>query len=612
MITPEENQFDDLLRDAFKGFRSEPDASVWPGIEAAVRPQPPTLWQRLRPVGLGVFIGAFMMGLVPHDKANRLGQEGQPTSATHASTAPASAPISAPVSASLPTLPAATVAPVTTPALAAAPALTAPVKAAPVRVTHFQTNSTPSVSVDPTRVSTPTVTLPSVATPGIAVAPTVPVGLTNYSGSLSAGVSGNGVGSDGGNVVGNVSPPMDSVAHPAPVSVMTRPWQAGFGLDTALHTALTRQVLPERMTDNGPESTTASASAASISSLDSTEKTRIRRLLLAEAVVLQTLTQRNDSLLRTLSEEPVRAPVIVAALMTDTDTTAAADLPPNRLPVPQPWGLMVAGELMPGWGTLPGYDEHTTEKLGPSRALSVSLTRQLTDRWRLRAGVGEAVARTQLDYQREKIGQTVRFDTTQTLQTDVHASYDTTFMVQVTSVMHLEPVLNNIGQIIGYDTSYIAVRDTSYQVVISHDTLRTYRNTVTNRIDTWRERQNLRLRPEYRFWTLPFAGQYVLLTRGRLRLGVSAGGQVLFFRGGTRPTRRGDEYVLEKVGPRDGPFRPVSLAWQSSADVEWRFTPRLSASVAPGLRGWAIRPERGLSKGARPLPSVQVGLIWGF
>ncbi len=84
MTTPEENQFDDLLRRAFAGFRAEPDASVWPGIQAAVRPQPPTAWERLRPVGAGILLGALLMGLVPHDQSTPA-----PTATARTESAPA-------------------------------------------------------------------------------------------------------------------------------------------------------------------------------------------------------------------------------------------------------------------------------------------------------------------------------------------------------------------------------------------------------------------------------------------------------------------------------------------------------------------------------------------
>jgi hypothetical protein len=568
MTHPEENQFDDLLRGAFKGFRSEPDASVWPGIEATLRPQPLTRWQRLRPLGAGVLLGALLMGLVPHDTATPASRIGEVTRQAYQVPArlAASAPSSEPeIAAPAPGLPHRQTTPV------AAPFAAALARSGTFNAVHSHALSSLVLPTSSSTASAAPIALTATLPAGAVASPVLVPALLTSSASVTEPTP-------------SLAPSRtDSATHPVPTATMIRPWRTGFALDTALHAALDRQALPERPADSSP---------------DTVNKARIRGLLLAEAAVLRALTQRNDSLLLTLE-----APAVTAV----ADSAVRPSLPP-----PRPWGVMVATELMNGWGTLPGYDEHTTEKLGASRAVSLSLTRQLTDRWRLRTGVGEAVVQTQLRSDRERHGQTVYFDTTRTTDIKVHDDTDTTFIIRVTTMMHLEPRLNNIGQVIGYDTSYIPIRDTTFQVIISHDTLRTNQTVVTRRVDTWRERRQQQLRPEYRFWTLPFAGQYALLVRGRLRLGLSAGGQVMFFRGGTRPVLRGEEYTLERVGPKAGPFRPISLAWQGSADVEWRFSSHLSATVAPGLRGWAIRPERGLNKATRPLPSVQVGFIWGF
>ncbi|MBC7447011.1 MAG: hypothetical protein H7330_03035 [Hymenobacteraceae bacterium] len=395
------------------------------------------------------------------------------------------------------------------------------------------------------------------------------------------------------------SPPAPIAAKLTGNEALTVRWRAGLALDTALRTALlatrTGDARPDPIGLFGPP-------ASGVADTGSTE--RIRALLLAEAAVLHTLRQRNDSLLRTLEEAPAYWPIAGDSGKSQPVATA--------LPAPRAWALTIGSELTGGWGTLPGLDPAATEKLRNSHGISLNVARQLTDRWRLRAGAGQAVVRTQLTYQRDTTAQLVHFDTTYANSLQVHESVDTTYLILIRQVMHIEPIPNNMGQIIDYDTSYIPTPDTIYQVVISHDTLRTQQTVVTRRVDTWRDRREQLLRPEYRFWTIPVSAQYALLTRGRLRLGVSAGAQALIFRGGARPVRRGDTYALARVGPRDGPFRPVSVAWQGSADVEWRFGPCLSASVAPGLRGWVVRPERGLRTVSKPVPSLQVGLTWGF
>ena len=377
-----------------------------------------------------------------------------------------------------------------------------------------------------------------------------------------------------------VSPPgrlvsVDSAVHPTRAAAETavravalaQPWRAGLALDAELHTVLPGLPNPEPGQPAPPTDTAATR--------------RARGLLLAEAAVLRTLRYRNDSLLRTLEETPLPTFPAVAGLAVDSGATR----PAGALPPVRAWAISIGGELTRGWGSLPAIDPTATEKLQTGLTYSVNVARQLTDRWRLRAGLGQTVVRTQLSYQQEIAGETVHLDTTRTTALQVHESTDTTYIIRIVQELHLEPRLNNIGQLIGYDSSYVAIRDTTFQVVNSTDTLRTTQVLVTRRIDAWRESRAQTLRPEYRFWTVPVAGQFALLTQGRLRLGLSAGAQVLIFRDGARPVRRAAGYALERVGPRNGPFRPVSLAWQASADVEWRFGPRLSATVAPGLRG---------------------------
>lgn len=550
--TPEENQFDDLLRNSFAGFRAQPDATVWEGIKAGVRTQPPTLWQRLRPVGAGMILGAMLVGVAPRDS------QGPATPpATPVVTLPASAPEPQKVTGQSGT--------------AAARPIAQPILSiTTTRPAHFTAN--PTTRRAATVTSQP---LAPIQSPRLTAAVVVPISLLPTRDSATT------------------SP----AAEPATgaVVVLARQWRAGLALDTALHAALWKQRLPERPADAAGQPTPAAT--------DSAATQRVRTLLLAEAALLRTLTQRNDSLLRTLEEEPIR-PLVA---LDSAAPRSAATLPP-----PRRWAVAIGSELTGGWGTLPGFDDHATEQLRSSLTHSVSIAHQLNDRWRLRAGLGDVSVRTQLRYQRDSTGQAVRFDTTLTSTLQVSESIDTSYIVLIRQVMHLEPHYNDIGQPIYYDTTYIPVPDTTYQVTFSHDTVRTNQTTVTRHVDTWRTSRQQTLRPEYRFWTIPIAAQYALLVRGRLRLGVSVGAQVLVFRGGNRPVLRGDEYTLQRVGPRDGPFRPVSVAWQGSADLEWRFGPRLSAALSPGLRGWAIRPERGLSGAARPLPSVQLGLTWGF
>ena len=234
------------------------------------------------------------------------------------------------------------------------------------------------------------------------------------------------------------------------------------------------------------------------------------------------------------------------------------------------------------------------------------------DRWLLRGGFGQVRLTGRFGAVDETTGQHRVSDTTSVTQTDFLTTVDTISIVQLDSVPQLNPIINGSGQVIDYDTLWVARNYTVYHQVISHDTVRRTTKVITTRLDTWRERREQQLRPTYRFWTVPLAAQVDVLRAGRWRAGVSLGAQVLIFRGGDQPVRLPDgTYVLRRVGPSAGPFRPVSFALATALDVRYRLSERLSVLAGAGLRGWALNPVRA---DARRLvqPTAQVGVSWGL
>ncbi len=335
----------------------------------------------------------------------------------------------------------------------------------------------------------------------------------------------------------------------------------------------------------------------------------LARLVVAQQGVLRVLQHQLDSLKQEL---PV-VPVLAAA---DSLKPAADSLPrpAPRLARLRPWALALLTESTTAWGNLPaaGYDPTATrESLRAAVTRGAQLERFLGDRWLVRAGLGDTRVSGQFRHTGVRSGQTMVRDSTDVTHLDVFSGVDTTFIVRLDSIARPEARINLAGQVIGYDTVWVPYNDTSYQVIITHDTVRRTERVVRTRLETWTTRQQQQLRPTYRFWTIPVFGQYDFLVRGRWRAGLSVGVQLIVFRGGTRPELRGDAYELRAIGPRDGPFRPVSLAFSTGLDVRCRLTDRLSLLGGAAVRGWALAPTR---TGPRPAwqPTGQLGLSWGF
>ena len=337
---------------------------------------------------------------------------------------------------------------------------------------------------------------------------------------------------------------------------------------------------------------------------------RLPALITAQRATLRTLQHQLDSLKAALPAEPV------ALAVADSGTLAAGPVDSAVRPALAPlrrWSVVLLAETTPKWGALPGpadSRETSRETIGGADAVSLQVEHRLAnDRWLVRGGFGQVRLSGTFRAVDETTGQTLVSDTAIATQTDIIRNVDTTFIIPG-PVLQLNPRVNAGGQIIGYDSLWTP-SDTLYQVIVSHDTVRRTTSIISTRLDTWRETREQTLRPTYRFWTIPVAAQVDVLRRGRWRAGLSVGAQVLIFRGGDAPVRIGDTYVLRRIGPHEGPFRPVSVALTTGLDVRYRLTERLSLLAGAGGRGWVQNPTRGEAR-PRVQPTGQVGLSWGL
>lgn len=70
---------------------------------------------------------------------------------------------------------------------------------------------------------------------------------------------------------------------------------------------------------------------------------------------------------------------------------------------------------------------------------------------------------------------------------------------------------------------------------------------------------------------------------------------------------------MQRVGSREGPYRPVSLSVSAGLEAAYRVSPRLTALVAPTMRWWAVQPGQDATTRIQPLlPALQLGLTYGF
>ncbi len=379
-------------------------------------------------------------------------------------------------------------------------------------------------------------------------------------------------------------------------------WARAIALDTALRHAI--RVAPAA-TD------TSRASAAS--------RARLAALLTAETAALAALQAGFDSLKASLPEVPTALPEIAvqapdSARLPAPDSVATVSAPAPTLPPPSRWSVALLLETTPAWSLLPtaATPPDDRERVQNRLTQSVQVQRTLGDHWRLRAGFGQTLLATQARRTSERSGDTTIRDSVRTTTVSIRSSFITSQIIRLDTLLHIEPILNQSGQLVGYDTSRIPTADTVYVPLEVRDTLRQTRTTITTRTETWRETQRQLFRPTYRFWAIPFAAEYVFLKAPRWTLGAEIGGQLSIFRGGERPVWTGDEYAMRRISAREGPYRPVSLSFSTGLVAAYRLSPRLTAMVAPTARGWLLRPGKAEAAAPRLLPGVQVGVMVGL
>lgn len=311
----------------------------------------------------------------------------------------------------------------------------------------------------------------------------------------------------------------------------------------------------------------------------------------------------------------------VPPLLASADTAAAAKTDSVAAPWhARRWAVALLAETTAPWGALPvaPATPETRETLGRAATRSLQLEHRFGpaahpgSRWLVRGGVGETRLQGQLTAitDRGTVQTSVRRDSLVTFLDGV-TRRDSSYIIRQDSVPQLNPRINGSGQIIDYDTLWIDRYDTLYQVVVTHDTVRRTEIISTTRLETSRIRREQQLRPTYRFWTIPVAVQFDILRYRRWRAGLGLGAQLLIFRGGEAPVAVADGVALRRIGPRDGPFRPLSVGLTTTLDVRYALSPRLSVLGGAGLRGWLQNPVRGAARGP-VLPMAQVGVSWGL
>jgi hypothetical protein len=555
MKPQEENLFDDLLRQKLGNLAPQPDPGMWNAVRQSF-PQPRlSIWQRLLPVLLGMLAGIGLMLALwrpwqPVEPGVRMVAAGTCSEIQIADDLPSSGE-----------------------------------KERVTSVRQFSKKGAPASSVIPIQSEGAAMNSSAKAMTGS------PIIAPEYSGigtglpaveSVTLQSIGN---SNNSGLESPLAVVASSTVQPAVLSLPPGDWQNGYMLDTAL------------------------VQAVRAASNDSTiDKEQLGSLLKAQGIVLARLQQRHDSLKKVMAPELLAAaePVITA------DSVIKNEIVPE--PLPRNWLLALQVGQTAGWGTqVIGADStRATELALYSKSTDLSIAHRLTDRLQMSAGLGYTQLTTELTFNGERLRQIVQHDTATVFTQTVMQNVDTTFQLSIDSVMQLEPVLNLNGQLIGYDTSYTQVQDTVFQVTINRDTIQTTEQVITQRLETSREKQQQRLRPEYRFVTVPLAVHYRLASWGRLSMGLRMAGRLTLFRGGTQPVWRNGQYELQKVGPKDGPFRPVSLALNGALEFNYQLTNRLAIGASPVFSWWVLSPYKQNAVTKTPLPGVQIGLSWGL
>ncbi|RYE05007.1 MAG: hypothetical protein EOP51_34850, partial [Sphingobacteriales bacterium] len=232
-------------------------------------------------------------------------------------------------------------------------------------------------------------------------------------------------------------------------------------------------------------------------------QTGIIKMLLAENKVLALLKTRNDSLLKALEPE-----YFVATKVYDSSALRESA---SRWSV----ALAVAPELTFLRFSAPAADTaqelrrpQETGRAGANAAFLAGF--QVTEKLRISAGIGYSTFGTELRLTNRETLVNILYDTTSSLTTASYTSSHTNYIVQEDSSALLDPIFNQNGQVIGYNTVYVTKPDTVWQTVTIEgtDTIRT--QTITPLIHKTEKTAYRKLKPQYHFITLPVMLNYRL------------------------------------------------------------------------------------------------------
>ncbi|KAA9325512.1 hypothetical protein F0P96_19455 [Hymenobacter busanensis] len=342
----------------------------------------------------------------------------------------------------------------------------------------------------------------------------------------------------------------------------------------------------------------------------------LRSALRAKRAELIRLRLQTDSLLLALGEAPGTEAPAVAATPAPAPDTAQPHRPPHR------WSLLLTGAAEQNYLRLNTSDtllalrrNHEMGRKGINVAAMAEC--RLTDRLSVGAGLGYNTLGTEMRLTNRRTDVTVTYDTTITHTSQYFTSTHTVYSVRDRLVPQLSPVFNQSGQVLRYDTVYVAIPDTVFTTILQHDSIRTTQKTVTPLVSKRETTTYKTLTPNYRFVTLPLLLRYRLTpaTGSRWWADVAAGAQVQLFLGGTQlVTEDGRSYRTERIRVHEGPFRPLNLVLSGSLALNYGLTSRLSVSVAPALRWQALsvyRPAAGVRQQSTAT-GLQFGVRWAL
>ncbi|WP_201977709.1 hypothetical protein [Hymenobacter rubidus] len=379
----------------------------------------------------------------------------------------------------------------------------------------------------------------------------------------------------------------------ADAAVTSLPASAPDSLPTTLRplVALERQTL-------GQLPSTATLAAGP---LEAESRTGFIGTLRRERAELLRLQRRTDSLLLALGDILPGAPAVAARPDSTQPTTDSKQPATNR------WSVLLTATPEQNTLTLQGPENdnltalrrnHETGRAGFSAAALAEY--KLTPRLGVGGGVGYTTFGADLRVTNKTTDVNVTYNTTTTTNTAVYTAVNQTHSIRIIQVPQLSPRFNGSGQVIGYDTVYVARQDTVYSTTIQHDTVRTTNRVTTPTITKKETLTSKLLQPNYRFFTVPVLLRYRLAAPGTSRLwtDVALGAQLQFFLGGTQVvTDDGENFRTEKITAGNGPFRTLNVALSGSLALNYALTNRLSVSVAPSMRWQALslyKSETGL------------------